>query len=282
MMKVSDPIIFGHVVKAYFADVFAKYGDKIAEAGLTPERRPRRDPRRPAVGRGRRRDRRGDHGRPRARTPPVVRQLRQGHHEPARPLRRDRRCLDAGAHPQRRQAVGRRRRRGRHPRRHPRLVVRERLPDGHRRRDRPRPARPGHDRLGAQRRPHGAGGRGVRQPRQDVRDRGRRRRAGRQRRRRRAARARRAAGRHLARDADQGHRDPRLGEARRHARPRHRRARRVLARRDPLARRGADREGEGPTSPSTTPTASRSRSSRPRRRRSTRSTASARARTPSR
>ena len=36
MMKVSDPIIFGHVVKAYFADVFARYGDKIAEAGLTP------------------------------------------------------------------------------------------------------------------------------------------------------------------------------------------------------------------------------------------------------
>ena len=36
MMKVSDPIIFGHVVKAYFADVFARYGDAIAEAGLTP------------------------------------------------------------------------------------------------------------------------------------------------------------------------------------------------------------------------------------------------------
>jgi isocitrate dehydrogenase len=36
MMKVSDPIIFGHVVKAYFADVFATYGDTIAEAGLTP------------------------------------------------------------------------------------------------------------------------------------------------------------------------------------------------------------------------------------------------------
>ncbi|HQZ48606.1 MAG TPA: NADP-dependent isocitrate dehydrogenase [Microbacteriaceae bacterium] len=36
MMKVSDPIIFGHVVKAYFADVFAKYGDAIAKAGLTP------------------------------------------------------------------------------------------------------------------------------------------------------------------------------------------------------------------------------------------------------
>jgi isocitrate dehydrogenase len=36
MMKVSDPIIFGHVVKAYYADVFNAYGDKIAEAGLTP------------------------------------------------------------------------------------------------------------------------------------------------------------------------------------------------------------------------------------------------------
>ncbi|MFE1645767.1 NADP-dependent isocitrate dehydrogenase [Microbacterium sp. P01] len=36
MMKVSDPIIFGHVVKAYFPDVFEKYGTAIAEAGLTP------------------------------------------------------------------------------------------------------------------------------------------------------------------------------------------------------------------------------------------------------
>jgi isocitrate dehydrogenase len=36
MMKVSDPIIFGHVVKAYFADVFDRYGDRIAAAGLTP------------------------------------------------------------------------------------------------------------------------------------------------------------------------------------------------------------------------------------------------------
>lgn len=36
MMKVSDPIIFGHAVKAYFSDVFEKYGDKIAEAGGDP------------------------------------------------------------------------------------------------------------------------------------------------------------------------------------------------------------------------------------------------------
>ncbi|XNZ00469.1 NADP-dependent isocitrate dehydrogenase [Micrococcus luteus] len=35
MMKVSDPVIFGHVVKAYFADLFDQYGDKLAEAGLS-------------------------------------------------------------------------------------------------------------------------------------------------------------------------------------------------------------------------------------------------------
>jgi isocitrate dehydrogenase len=35
MMKVSDPIIFGHVVKAYFTDVFEKYGDDLAAAGLS-------------------------------------------------------------------------------------------------------------------------------------------------------------------------------------------------------------------------------------------------------
>ena len=35
MMRVSDPVIFGHVVKAYFADVFDKYGDDLAAAGLS-------------------------------------------------------------------------------------------------------------------------------------------------------------------------------------------------------------------------------------------------------
>ena len=35
MMKVSDPIIFGHVVRAYFADVFRQHGEEIAAAGLS-------------------------------------------------------------------------------------------------------------------------------------------------------------------------------------------------------------------------------------------------------
>ena len=37
MMKVSDPIIFGHVVRAYFADVFAQYGDELLSRGLNGE-----------------------------------------------------------------------------------------------------------------------------------------------------------------------------------------------------------------------------------------------------
>ncbi|MBA1834491.1 NADP-dependent isocitrate dehydrogenase [Corynebacterium wankanglinii] len=37
MMKVSDPIIFGHVVRAYFKDVYDKYGEQLLEAGLDGE-----------------------------------------------------------------------------------------------------------------------------------------------------------------------------------------------------------------------------------------------------
>ena len=36
MMKVSDPIIFGHAVRTFFADVFAEHGDALAEAGASP------------------------------------------------------------------------------------------------------------------------------------------------------------------------------------------------------------------------------------------------------
>jgi isocitrate dehydrogenase len=36
MMKVSDPIIFGHVVKVFFKDIFDKYGDLLSELGVDP------------------------------------------------------------------------------------------------------------------------------------------------------------------------------------------------------------------------------------------------------
>ncbi|MFE6968716.1 NADP-dependent isocitrate dehydrogenase [Isoptericola sp. NPDC057653] len=36
MMKVSDPIIFGHVVQAFFPALFEKYGDQLKAAGISP------------------------------------------------------------------------------------------------------------------------------------------------------------------------------------------------------------------------------------------------------
>lgn len=36
MMKVSDPIIFGHVVRAFFPKTFERYGADLAAAGLSP------------------------------------------------------------------------------------------------------------------------------------------------------------------------------------------------------------------------------------------------------
>jgi isocitrate dehydrogenase len=36
MMKISDPIIFGHVVKAFFPKTFAHFGGELAAAGLNP------------------------------------------------------------------------------------------------------------------------------------------------------------------------------------------------------------------------------------------------------
>ena len=36
MMKVSDPVIFGHVVKVFFAEVFEQFGDQLIQAGANP------------------------------------------------------------------------------------------------------------------------------------------------------------------------------------------------------------------------------------------------------
>merc|ERR1719361_185369 len=36
MMKVSDPIMFGHAVKAFFKPLFDKHGDALAAAGANP------------------------------------------------------------------------------------------------------------------------------------------------------------------------------------------------------------------------------------------------------
>ena len=36
MMKVSDPIIFGHAVQAFFPTLFEQYGEQLAAAGISP------------------------------------------------------------------------------------------------------------------------------------------------------------------------------------------------------------------------------------------------------
>ena len=36
MMKVSDPIIFGHAVRVFFSELFEKHGAKLAELGANP------------------------------------------------------------------------------------------------------------------------------------------------------------------------------------------------------------------------------------------------------
>ncbi len=96
-----------------------------------------------------------------------------------------------------------------------------------------------------ERRADGPEGRGVRQPRQDLRgagcrhDPGRRRRLGRH-----VDGAGRRSRRHLPHVPGQGRADPRLGPARRRPGPRHRCAGGVLARRDPGPRRPADHQGQ--------------------------------------
>ena len=37
MMRISDPIIFGHLVSVYYEEVFAKHGDALAEVGVDPD-----------------------------------------------------------------------------------------------------------------------------------------------------------------------------------------------------------------------------------------------------
>ncbi len=37
MMRVSDPVIFGHAVRAYFRELFDEHGEELAEAGIDPD-----------------------------------------------------------------------------------------------------------------------------------------------------------------------------------------------------------------------------------------------------
>ncbi len=280
MMKVSDPIIFGHVVEMFFPDVFQQYGAQLRAAGISPndglgalmgaaDALPDGEAIREAV-------------KQRLAQGPALAMVDSDKgitnlHVPSDVI------VDASMPAMIRTSGhmwGPGRPGGRHPRGDPRLVVRRHLPGGHRRLPRARRLRPVDDGLGAQRRADGAGGRGVRLPRQDLRDPRARHGPRGQRGGRRGARARGQRRRHLARLPDQGRADPQLGRARRDPGPGDRRPCRVLARRDPRPRRQPDRQGARRTSSTRhggTPTASTSASSRRSRPPSCRSSGSARA-----
>ena len=197
MMKVSDPIIFGHAVRAYFADVFEQYADDLASVGADPndglggvlsalEKLPEpTSARRSSMADHRRRTSAARRW-PRSTPSRGITNL----HVPSDVI------IDASmpaairSSGQMWNAAGRA---AGHQVRHPGQLLRRALRRDRRALPRARRVRPDDDGHDAQRRADGAEGRGVRQPRQDLRDPGGRHRPRRGRRRHRAARARRSA-----------------------------------------------------------------------------------------
>ncbi len=247
MMKVSDPIIFGHVVKAYFAELFDTYGEQLAAAGLSPnnglasilgglEDLPEdvREGVKAAIKKG-------------LEDGPALAMVDSDKgitnlHVPSDVI------VDASMPAMIRSSGhmwGRGRQGSRHARGPPGQQLRRHLPGCHRRLPRQRRLRPHHHGHRPERGPHGPGRRGIRQPRQDLRDPVRRHGPARGQQRHRPDRTPGGPGRHLARLPDQGRADPRLGQAGRHPRPRLRNPGRVLAGRGARPRRQPDRQGQG-------------------------------------
>ena len=169
MMKVSDPIIFGHVVQAFFPTLFEQYGDALRTAGISPNdglgallyavaALPEGDAIKASVQQGL------DDGPDMAMvdSDKGITNL----HVPSDVI------IDASM-PAMIRSSGHMW--GPDGEEHDTLAVipdsslRRGLPDRPRRLPRPRRVRPGDDGLGAQRRADGQGGRGVRLPRQDLR-----------------------------------------------------------------------------------------------------------------
>ena len=171
MMKVSDPIIFGHVVEAFLPKVFEEHGVALAEAGLSPSN-----------GLGAILD--GLDALPDDQGKAVRAAIEQGLADGPRLAMVDSDrgitnlhvpsdvIVDASM-PAMIRTSGHMW--GPDGEEHDTLAVipdssyAGRLPGRHRRLPRERRLRPRHDGLGAQRRADGAEGRGVRQPRQDLR-----------------------------------------------------------------------------------------------------------------
>ena len=174
-MKVSDPIIFGHAVRAYFAECSRATATRSTRSAPTrPTAWRACSPRSSCCPRTRART-------SRRRSPPPTRRagardgrLRPRGHQPARTERRHHRRVDARDDPLLGADVERGGRAAGRQGGDPRLELRGAVRGDDRLLPRARRVRSGDDGHDAQRRPDGPEGGGVRQPRQDVRDRGRR------------------------------------------------------------------------------------------------------------
>ena len=134
MMKIADPIIFGHAVSAFFSDVIEKHGATLKKLGVNVNNgfgdllEQDRD-----AARGREEGDQGRHrGRVRQAPGPRDGQLRQGHHRPACAQRLHRRRVDAGDDPRVRPHVGSRRQAARRHGRDPGSLLRAAVSGGHR------------------------------------------------------------------------------------------------------------------------------------------------------
>ena len=134
MMKIADPIVFGHAVSVFFADVIEKHAATLKRLGVNLNNGfgDLADEDRNAAGSRKSGDQGRHRGRVRETTGPRHGQFRQGHHRPARAQRRDHRRFDAGDDPRIRPHVGRRRQAARRHRRDPGPQLRDDVSGGHR------------------------------------------------------------------------------------------------------------------------------------------------------
>jgi hypothetical protein len=211
MMKVSDPIMFGHCVSVYYKDALEKHAEALNEIGVN-------------LNNG---------------LADVY-----GHHQPARAQQHHRRRVDAQRRPRRRQDVEQRRRASGLYRHGPRSLLCDHVRGNPRGRQEERAVRPLDDGRRFQRRPDGPEGGGVRLSRQDLRGACQRRVP-----RRRclgpdAVGADRGARGHLQDVSGEGCPDPGLGRPGRQEGQSQRSARDILAGRSSGARCADHREGE--------------------------------------
>ena len=221
MMKVSDPIIFGHAVRVFFGELFERHGEALARVGADPTNglgsviastdelpADERDAARKAIADALERG-------------PAMAMVNSDKgitnlHVPSDVI------VDASM-PAMIRTSGkmwkRRRATAGHQGGDSRQLLRRRLPGDDRLLQAARRVRSEHDGHRAERRSDGAEGRGVRLARQDLRGARRGHDARRRRPRRRAREPCGRGGRHLAHVQRQGRADPRLGQARRVARP---------------------------------------------------------------